>query len=339
MIRFARTSVGRSHHARVFTTSACKIPNAVQPARYSRQSLYRPQFQPLVNRSHRLPDIPRPFAKSSRFYSSKSNGPQVPSFKYIALIAILGSVGFAIAVRLLDKKLPHNMTEEEYQQETKARRIRHKHTAFTKDQAFVVFVLGGPGSGKGTQCSNLVRDYGFVHLSAGDLLRAEQNRPGSRYGELIDRYIKDGQIVPMEITLALLQRAMTKSIEEGKTTKFLIDGFPRKMDQAIKFEEDIAISQLVLFFECPEQVMLQRLLKRGQNSGRADDNIDSIKKRLQTFIDTSMPVVEYFDKVGKVVKVRCDQAPAKVYTDVKEAIADKGVEIEELASIQTEQAQ
>ncbi|KAF9907778.1 hypothetical protein BX616_000336, partial [Lobosporangium transversale] len=99
--------------------------------------------------------------------------------------------------------------------------------------ATVIFVLGGPGVGKGTQCANLVRDFGFVHLSAGDLLRAEQERPGSQYGDLIRSYIKEGKIVPMEVTIALLENAMLASGQ----TRFLIDGFPRKMDQALKFEE------------------------------------------------------------------------------------------------------
>src|ERR1700761_1387521 len=75
-------------------------------------------------------------------------------------------------------------------------------------EALVVFVLGGPGAGKGTQCANLVRDYGFTHLSAGDLLRAEQNRPGSKVGEEIRRCIREGEIVPMEVTVGLLRDAM-----------------------------------------------------------------------------------------------------------------------------------
>jgi UMP-CMP kinase len=70
-----------------------------------------------------------------------------------------------------------------------------KKPAFGPGEASVIFVLGGPGAGKGTQCANLVRDYGFVHLSAGDLLRAEQNREGSEFGELIKTYIRDGKIV------------------------------------------------------------------------------------------------------------------------------------------------
>ena len=72
------------------------------------------------------------------------------------------------------------------------------------DDVTVIFVLGGPGAGKGTQCSKLAQDFGFVHLSAGDLLRAERERHGSPFGELINTYIAEGQIVPMEITIALI---------------------------------------------------------------------------------------------------------------------------------------
>lgn len=70
----------------------------------------------------------------------------------------------------------------------------------------VIFVLGGPGAGKGTQCQLLVKDFGFVHLSAGELLREEQARPGSEFGALIDGHMRNGTIVPVEITCGLLER-------------------------------------------------------------------------------------------------------------------------------------
>ena len=95
---------------------------------------------------------------------------------------------------------------------------------FSPDDVTVLFVLGGPGAGKGTQCANLVRDYGFKHLSAGDLLREEQNRPGSEFGEMIKDYIKQGQIVPMEVTIQLLENAMREAIDSAGNKKFLIDG-------------------------------------------------------------------------------------------------------------------
>jgi len=88
----------------------------------------------------------------------------------------------------------------------------------------LIFVLGGPGAGKGTQCANLVSDYGFKHLSAGDLLREEQDRPGSEFGEMIKSYIKEGTIVPLEVTIQLLENAMKKSMEGGNKGMFLIDG-------------------------------------------------------------------------------------------------------------------
>ncbi|KAH0566117.1 hypothetical protein GP486_000478 [Trichoglossum hirsutum] len=221
--------------------------------------------------------------------------------------------------------------------------------AFSPSDVSVIFVLGGPGAGKGTQCANLVRDYGFRHLSAGDLLRAEQARPGSEFGELIKGYIKDGKIVPMEVTVALLENAMRDAIEKGNT-KFLIDGtkpphrpelprgalffffvfrlksvagFPRQMDQATRFESDVCPSMFTLFFDCPEEVMLQRLLDRGKTSGRADDNLESIKKRFRTFVETSLPVVDYFEKEGKVVKIDATHSPDEVYRAVKDAFRDR----------------
>lgn len=196
--------------------------------------------------------------------------------------------------------------------------------AFTSDQISVIFVLGGPGAGKGTQCAKLVNEKEFIHLSAGDLLRAEQNRKGSKYGELIASYIKEGLIVPQEVTVALLQQAINENYKKG-SNRFLVDGFPRKMDQALTFEQQIVPSSFTLFFECPENVMLQRLLERGKTSGRTDDNIESIKKRFRTFIETSLPVVEYFEKQNKVVKVRCDQSVDEVYHKVVQALKEKGL--------------
>lgn len=96
---------------------------------------------------------------------------------------------------------------------------------FNPDDVVVIFVLGGPGAGKGTQCENLVRDYGFCHLSAGDLLRAEQDRKGSEVGQMIKDYIKNGQIVPMEVTVKLLENAMKEDMDKQHSRlMFLIDG-------------------------------------------------------------------------------------------------------------------
>lgn len=276
----------------------------------------------------------QPLNGSKRSYSTQPVGNEGPKFRYIVLLVVLATVAFVYAEKGIRKKKPQNITPEEYEAIKQKSKIMYKKTAFTKDEALVIFILGGPGSGKGTQCANLVRDYNFVHLSAGDLLREEQKREGSQYGELIKTYIKEGKIVPQEVTIALLRNAMkaaiVKRLEENPEAamtegpvRFLIDGFPRQMDQAISFEDDVSISRFVLYFECPEQVMLKRLLKRGETSGRSDDNTESITKRFRTFIDTSMPVIEYFDKAGKVYKISCDQPVDTVYAQVRTVLQDR----------------
>ncbi|KAK4520947.1 uncharacterized protein ATC70_006831 [Mucor velutinosus] len=294
-------------------------------------------FRNLVRSSNKLALANTKRHAAHRLYStappSKSNKPSIPAMLAVA------SMGFAAYYQIVQsregKTMPRRkefttpQEEEALRQkrlaEVKARRDAQNLKpipAFSPEEVTVVFVLGGPGAGKGTQCENLTKDYGFVHLSAGDLLRAEQKREGSKYGELINNYIKDGLIVPMEVTIALLEQAMKEAMKEGKGSRFLIDGFPRKMDQAIKFEEVVVPSKLVLFFECPEEVMLKRLLKRGENSGRVDDNIESIRKRFVVFTETSMPVVEAYEKQDKVKKISCDQPVEQVYQHVKTIFDD-----------------
>ncbi|KAJ9099685.1 bifunctional uridylate/adenylate kinase [Naganishia cerealis] len=243
-------------------------------------------------------------------YSSTSAPPK--KAKLLVGVGIL-AIGSTIVAALYNKDSPKAAVEPQ-----------GVARAFPDGKIDVVFVLGGPGSGKGTQCAKLVNEKGYVHLSAGDLLRAEQNRKGSEYGDLIRQYIREGKIVPQEVTIALLQQAIQEKYSEG-ATKFLVDGFPRKMDQALTFEEKIARSSITLFFECPEAVMLKRLLERGKTSGRDDDNEESIKKRFRTFLDTSMPVVDYFEEQGKVLKVLCDQPVDEVYRQVTEALKGRGI--------------
>jgi len=200
--------------------------------------------------------------------------------------------------------------------------------AFDNEQVTVIFVLGESGAGKGTQCARLVKDFHFCHLSAGDLLRAEQNRQGSQYGTLIQTCIREGTIVPMEVTIKLLENAMTAAMREGRTGdgwaedrgRFLIDGFPRKMDQALKFDETVCLSTLVIYFSTTEQVMLDRLLERGKTSGREDDNVESIKKRFRTYKSDTMPVIEHYASLGKVAEVNSSSSVDSVYKLVRDVV-------------------
>jgi UMP-CMP kinase len=143
-----------------------------------------------------------------------------------------------------------------------------------------------------------------------------------RFGDMIKEYIKDGKIVPMEVTVQLLENAITEVVHKDKDgkAKILIDGFPRKMDQALKFEETVCPAKFVLFFDCPEEEMQKRLLERGKTSGRTDDNAESIKKRFKVFVETSMPVVDYFEGQDRVVKVVATKTPDQVYKETREKL-------------------
>ncbi|KAJ1431451.1 adenylate kinase-domain-containing protein [Ochromonadaceae sp. CCMP2298] len=154
----------------------------------------------------------------------------------------------------------------------------------------VIFVLGGPGAGKGTQCEMLARDFEVEHLSAGELLRQERLQP-SETGRLIDAHLREGSIVPVEISLNLLRKAM----EAASCSRFLIDGFPRNHDNLQGWERlmsDVCSVDMTVFIDCNEGELQRRILNRGKTSGRNDDNEQTARKRLLTFQQQTMPVID-----------------------------------------------
>jgi len=183
----------------------------------------------------------------------------------------------------------------------------------------VIFVLGGPGAGKGTQCARLVDEFSLTHLSAGDLLRQER-ASDSKDGQMIDEYIKAGKIVPVAVSLGLLKRAM----DQAPGSSFLIDGFPRNWDNVKGWDElmaDAAEVQCVLFLDCSEEEQERRVLDRGLSSGRTDDNIESARKRFRTYTQETVPVVKHFEESGLLRRIRAEADPDTVYARVKAAIA------------------
>ncbi|PFH59487.1 hypothetical protein XA68_12274 [Ophiocordyceps unilateralis] len=262
-------------------------------------------------------------------YKARGSHNQTTNIKILPFIAII-AIGSAAYVALVNRRkaMPPAIDADHQQQQQQQQQLpppASTSPAFSPDKATVVFVLGGPGAGKGTQCARLVAQYGFTHLSAGDLLRAEQDRPGSQFGDLIRSHIKDGLIVPMEVTVQLLENAMAEALNRPgpRPARFLIDGFPRKLDQAYRFEAAVCNPSLVLFYDCPENVMKDRLLERGKTSGRADDNAESILKRFHTFVETSMPVVDHYDKKGSVVKIDATHDPEAVYAETQKRLKEK----------------
>ncbi|KAG2482658.1 hypothetical protein HYH03_018431 [Edaphochlamys debaryana] len=186
------------------------------------------------------------------------------------------------------------------------------------DRATVVFVLGAPGSGKGTQCANIVEKYGWTHLSTGDLLRAEV-AAGSPLGQEVDAIMKAGEMVPNDVILNLVANAMNNS----GATRFLVDGFPRTLDQLMDFQESIKPCDGVIIFSVPEEVAVERLVARGATSGRADDNPDTIRARMEVFAAESQPVIEFLADAGSnVIEVDASGPPEDVFEQVADFMED-----------------
>lgn len=174
-------------------------------------------------------------------------------------------------------------------------------TPLKKANVPIFFIVGGPGSGKGTQCDKIVEKYHLTHLSSGDLLRAEV-KSGSPRGAELNKIMENGELVPLEVVLDLIKEAMVAAVAKG-SKGFLIDGYPREIKQGDQFESEIQDAKLVLFFDVSEETLVKRCLHRAQTSGRVDDNIDTIKKRLKTYLTATQPVISHYEKKGKLVKI------------------------------------
>ena len=187
----------------------------------------------------------------------------------------------------------------------------------------VVYVLGGPGAGKGTMCDLAEIQLGWTHLSTGDLLRAEQETGGPTT-EIIKEYIAAGKLVPNEIVVRLLKDAMERTTRTTGRRNFLIDGFPRSLSNLDAWYEVFgreAELPPMLYFECPFEVLEQRILGRAKYSGRADDNVEAMKKRFDTFKTETLPTVELFKSKGKCIEIDTSQDREAVYALLREQLA------------------
>ena len=188
----------------------------------------------------------------------------------------------------------------------------------------IVFVIGGPGSGKGTMCELASLQLGWIHLSAGELCRAEIRNAGP-HSDAIDACLAAGKLVHDDIVVELLKNAMETATRTTGKNNFLLDGFPRSLGNMDAWHKTFGHeSELpkMLYFECPYDVLEKRILGRAKYSGRSDDNIESLKVRFDTFKAETLPTVEFFKSKDKCIEVDTSLDRQAVYALVAGHLAE-----------------
>ena len=162
-----------------------------------------------------------------------------------------------------------------------------------------IVIFGAPGSGKGTQSEKMIEKYGLGRISTGDVLR-DQIKRGTELGKTAKGYIDNGQLIPDDLMVSILADVYDSFGKEHKGVIF--DGFPRTIPQAQALKDMLAKRghkvAAMIELDVPEDELMKRLIKRGQESGRSDDNEETIKKRLTVYHNQTAPLIEWYEKEG-----------------------------------------
>lgn len=187
-----------------------------------------------------------------------------------------------------------------------------------------IVIFGAPGSGKGTQSAKLIDEYGLYHISTGDVLRDHIAR-GTELGKIADSYISKGQLIPDDLMIRILDDVLDK--EAAGKTGVVFDGFPRTVAQADALENLLKKRNTevhaVIGLDVPEEELIDRLLKRGQDSGRSDDNLETIKKRLDVYHNQTQPLREYYDRKEKFIPVKGSGIVDEIFNDIADGLEKK----------------
>ena len=183
-----------------------------------------------------------------------------------------------------------------------------------------IVIFGAPGSGKGTQSERIVEKYGINHISTGDVLRAEIKN-GTELGKTAKGYIDQGQLIPDELMIDILA-CVFDSFKDSKGVIF--DGFPRTIAQAEALKKMLAERgqdvSVMVDLDVPEEELMVRLIKRGKDSGRADDNEETIKKRLHVYHSQTAPLIDWYKNEKKYQHINGLGTMEGIFAEICEAV-------------------
>lgn len=182
-------------------------------------------------------------------------------------------------------------------------------------------VFGAPGSGKGTQSARLIDEYGLYHISTGELLRDHIAR-GTELGKVADTYISKGNLIPDDLMIDILENTLDTNPDTAKGVIF--DGFPRTIEQAKALKKMLAKRgskvHAVVGLEVEDAELIDRLLKRGLESGRSDDNLETINQRLQVYNSQTAPLRDYYMSEGKYHGVKGSGSIDDIFRAIKDEL-------------------
>jgi adenylate kinase len=187
-----------------------------------------------------------------------------------------------------------------------------------------LLVLGPQGAGKGTQAKRIATDYGIPHISTGDIFRAAI-KAGSPLGKQVEPILAAGDLVPDELTIALIRERLA---EDDARAGFVLDGFPRNTAQCAALDATLGeigrTLDAILFFDLPDDLATERLLRRAAEENRPDDTPEVIANRLRTYHAETEPIVEHYRTTGKLVPLHAGRTVDEVYAEVLDALEQLG---------------
>ncbi|MDY4811825.1 MAG: adenylate kinase [Muribaculaceae bacterium] len=184
-----------------------------------------------------------------------------------------------------------------------------------------IVIFGAPGSGKGTQSEKLIERYGLHHISTGEVLRDHIARK-TPIGQIAKTYINQGQLIPDSLMIRILEEIIENEPKAQKGV--ILDGFPRTIAQAEALDRFMAKHgrevKHVIGLEVPEDELIDRMIKRGQQTGRADDNPETIKNRLKVYHESTTPLREFYKNAGKYRKINGSGSVNDIFEEIAKAI-------------------